>query len=397
MKTPNTLRLALACLMCLTLLPVGAAASGEPLEDAAGAEPVQMASETLIQDGAATPSGQCGDDAYWTLSEDGVLTITGTGQTRQVSWWSYRSGIKAIVIDEGITGIGDYSFNYIYSLTYVSLPSTLETIGNYAFAWNYALKEISIPEGVTSIGEGAFFSCESLEQVAVSSTVTAIGDDAFYGTPWYDSQQGDENGFFIINNILMLYLGENSDVEVPQGVTAIGGHAFSKSKAITSVTLPDTVMTIGAYAFSGCRNLTSVNIPAGVTYIDQCVFLESGVRYLTILNASCEIAQDAETLGQSGQTSLYGYAGSTTQAYAQRYGYDFVELSDTERGDVNGDGTISLKDVKKLFQYVNGQTEALDNMEAADINGDGAVDLKDVTKLFQYVNGQITELVDSEK
>jgi hypothetical protein len=58
-------------------------------------------------------------------------------------------------------------------------------------------------------------------------------------------------------------------------------------------------------------------------------------------------------------------------------------------GDTSGDGTIDLKDVTLLFQYVNGQIDALDNESAADVTGDDVIDLKDVTMLFQFVNGQI--------
>ena len=60
-------------------------------------------------------------------------------------------------------------------------------------------------------------------------------------------------------------------------------------------------------------------------------------------------------------------------------------------GDVTGDGTVNLKDVTKLFQYVNKQIDTLGDADG-DITGDGVVNLKDVTKLFQYVNKQIDSL-----
>jgi uncharacterized repeat protein (TIGR02543 family) len=62
------------------------------------------------------------------------------------------------------------------------------------------------------------------------------------------------------------------------------------------------------------------------------------------------------------------------------------------KGDINGDGTIDLKDVTLLFQYVNKQISSLNNRAAADVNGDGVVNLKDVTRLFQFVNKQINTL-----
>jgi hypothetical protein len=62
------------------------------------------------------------------------------------------------------------------------------------------------------------------------------------------------------------------------------------------------------------------------------------------------------------------------------------------KGDVNGDGSVNLKDVTSLFQYVNKQTSTVKQPAAADVNGDGVLNLMDVTKLFQYVNKQISTL-----
>jgi hypothetical protein len=89
---------------------------------------------------------------------------------------------------------------------------------------------------------------------------------------------------------------------------------------------------------------------------------------------------------------IHGYANSTAQAYAEKYGYKFEALPEVALGNLDGDDTIDLKDVTLLFQFVNGQTDALDNESVADVNGDGNIDLKDVTKLFQLVNGQIDTL-----
>jgi hypothetical protein len=70
----------------------------------------------------------------------------------------------------------------------------------------------------------------------------------------------------------------------------------------------------------------------------------------------------------------------------------FVALDAVQLGNINGDDTIDLKDVTLLFQFVNGQIDALDNESVADVNDDDTIDLKDVTKLFQLVNGQIDTL-----
>jgi hypothetical protein len=97
-------------------------------------------------------------------------------------------------------------------------------------------------------------------------------------------------------------------------------------------------------------------------------------------------------LGIPGTTTIYGYENSTAQAYAEEYGFAFEALAAVNRGDINRDNSVDLKDVTLLFQYVNGQVSALGDRSVADVNGDSKVDLKDVTLLFQFVNGQIDAL-----
>jgi uncharacterized protein YkwD len=76
--------------------------------------------------------------------------------------------------------------------------------------------------------------------------------------------------------------------------------------------------------------------------------------------------------------------------WAQEFGKTTPTYSaSTIPGDVNGDNTVSLKDVTVLFQYVNKQISTMPNGAVADVNNDDQITLKDVTRLFQYVNKQI--------
>ena len=108
----------------------------------------------------------------WALAEDGALTISGEGamtnydESVKQPWADKLASIKSIVIEEGVTSIGDNAFAGCSILESVTIADTVTTIGKSAFA-NTALTTVSIPYGITAIGENAFANCEKLETVNV--------------------------------------------------------------------------------------------------------------------------------------------------------------------------------------------------------------------------------------
>ena len=110
-------------------------------------------------------SGKCGDNLTWALTCDGVLTISGTGAmtdwnaTSHAPWNDYRATIVSVVINDGVTTIGDMAFTYCESMTEVSIPATITTIGDYAFYDCNSLATITIPASVSSIGTMALSLC----------------------------------------------------------------------------------------------------------------------------------------------------------------------------------------------------------------------------------------------
>ena len=173
----------------------------------------------------AEKSGTCGDNLQWKLTDEGVLTITGTGKMQNWHWskpspWDAGKSVKQIIIGDGVTTIGDYAFWDCPSLTSVTIPNSVTTIGKEAFYKCSSLKSVTIPNSVRTIEEGAFYKCSSL-----------------------------------------------TSVTIPNGVTTIGDYIFSDCRSLTSVTIPNSVTTIGVQAFSGCSSLTYVTIPNSVTSI----------------------------------------------------------------------------------------------------------------------------------
>ena len=84
----------------------------------------------------AAQSGTCGDNLTWTLDDAGVLTISGTGKMQEYKLfqtpWRSLSGVKEIIIEEGVTSISGNSF-YDMIPERISISSTVETIGDKAF------------------------------------------------------------------------------------------------------------------------------------------------------------------------------------------------------------------------------------------------------------------------
>ena len=205
--------------------------------------------------GAVVPtSGKCGNNLTWSYS-DGTLTIEGTGnmynytslyESRPSPWTNYRKMIHTVRIGENVTSFGDFAF-WEFSLTSMTIPTSITNIGEYAFASCSRLTNVTIPNSITSIEADTFHGCSSLTSVTIPKSVTSIGDHAFYGCSSLTS------------------------MTIPNSVTSIGQFAFERS-GLTSVTVPDSITSIGQFAFYGCISLTSVTIPHSVTSIEDRAF-----------------------------------------------------------------------------------------------------------------------------
>ena len=154
----------------------------EPAAIAAG--PVTGANlQTTIQTPRSIEpqSGTCGDNTTWSISAEGVLTISGTGAIgdyteNDAPWQSLRADITAIVIEKGITRIGNYAFHDCRVATSAVLPEGLVEIGENAFRSCGALEEIDLPPELTTIGIGAFYYTSALTSITIPGSVETFLD-----------------------------------------------------------------------------------------------------------------------------------------------------------------------------------------------------------------------------
>ena len=253
----------------------------------------------------------------WTLSDDGTLTISGTDMPDYeycgAPWYSKLKNIKEVVIENGVTSIGNRAFYECSGLTSVTIPNSVTSIGVGAFQECSGLTSVTIPNSVTSIEVGAFSGCSGLTSLTIPNSVTSIGIDAFYGCSSLTSVTIPNSVTSIGYNA---FSGCSSLTSVTIGMKNIGNSVFSGISSLKTVTILDGVESIGVSAFTGCSGLTSLTIPNSVTSIEPSAFSGcSGLTSLTIPNSVTSIGKNA-FYGCSGVKEIYSWNPTPPQAYS---------------------------------------------------------------------------------
>ena len=278
-------------------------------------------------------SGKCGANVDFVLTGDYTLTISGTGDMFDYDyntqpWKDYKYQINNVVIEDGVTGIGNYAFNYCYGLTSVAIPNSVTSIGLSAFSVCSSLTSITIPNSVTSIGSSAFSGCSGLTSVTIPNSVTSIGNSAFYGCSGLTS------------------------VTIPNSVTSIGNSAFYGC-SLKSITIGNSVTSIGSYAFQSCSGLTSVtclaeNVPTTGNYVFSGVPQSTATLYVPA--GSVDAYKAAEQWKEFGTITanlpvIISFADANVKAIC------------VANWDTNGDGELSeteaaaVTSLGEVFKY----------------------------------------------
>ena len=225
-----------------------------------------------------------------TLSDDGTLTISGNGKMKDwrnssdEAWDSNRKNIKNVIINNGVTSIGNFAFSDCTSLTNITIPNSVTSIGDYAFYGCENLINITIPNSVTSIGNDVFNGCISLTSINVdSNNEKYMSDNGVLYTKdkkiliqYPGKKEGTEylilQGVESIEDYAFWGCGNLTNIIIPNGVTSIGYSAFYRCTSLTNITIPNSVTSIGDFAFNECTSLTNIAIPDSVTSIGDHAF-----------------------------------------------------------------------------------------------------------------------------
>ena len=323
----------------------------------------------------------------WTYElKDGVLTISGEGwmnnlpSARRQPWYSQRDEITSVVIEDGITAIGDFDFYGLPNLTDVTIADSVTEIGEYAFKNCTALKNVKLPANLEIVCVSAFYGCTAFDAITIPAKVDTvqdyafarcsgvntitfegsapgIGEAAFAGitasvsypeddASWTDEVKQNYGGKLLWNQPLAWTLEDgvltiaddscmdnyDSAAQVPwnakrseitrvvlnDGVTKISDFAFYGCTNLTAVEVPESVVSIGAYAFKKCEALNSIALPANLTQIGESAFY--GCSSLTEVTFPAGIEQIADyAFARSTQLRAIAFEGNAPAIAAHAF------------------------------------------------------------------------------
>lgn len=314
----------------------------DAMEDLEGRPALGWSEKENDCSGKEDKAGAVGDNINWQL-QNGVLTLSGSGdmenyETSMPGWqaegFASSEDITSVVIEEGITSIGESAFLDCRELREVSIPSTVSSIGEYAFTQCSSLTEVEIPDAVTMLTYAVFGGCTSLAQIHFEQ-VTDIDDYVFQNTKieefpipsslasiswlaFYDADIksfraiGENSVYTVEDGILYTDRGKTlaaypagrgeDSFSIPSHVTKIGDMAMGYTENLASVTIGDSVQELGASAFQN-SGITSVVIPDSVTAVGDftffhCPWLERVTFGKGLIETSYQMFRECDALRQ---------------------------------------------------------------------------------------------------
>ncbi len=274
--------LLLAISMIFSLMPVSAVTAFAESENGG---------EVTTVDSGYCGADNGGENLKWTLDNNGVLTISGSGAMKDYTWdenvrldWYVRKkDIRSVVLDNRITHIGDYAFDKctnIESVRYtgytgnagVALPESVTTIGVHAFSDTGVTGTLKLPEHLTEIDSLAFYHSGKLNgELKLPDTVKEIGGFAFNSCGFTGKLELPASLEKIGNDAFESCSGLTGKLTFPSKMNEIDFSIFHET-GITEVVIPSSIKTVRDFAFDSCMNLKKVYLPTEIPKIYNRAF-----------------------------------------------------------------------------------------------------------------------------
>jgi hypothetical protein len=231
-------------------------------------------------------------DGAWTYSK-GTLTLS---KNSDLAWNKAfpslpAKNVKNVVIESGVTSVGEKAFKGCTSLTSVEIKGDV-FIGSYAFSGTM-LEVLKVDGAITGQGQHIFEDVNTLRTITISKGFASPEPGIFRHQVFLTSVDlGTSGATTEISGMMFAECSGLKTIVIPYGVTKIASYAFQDCSNLSTVVIPDSVKEIGVSAFNGCGKLSSVEIPSSVETIDIKAFAYCGSLKNVV------VGEGVETIGR---------------------------------------------------------------------------------------------------
>ncbi|MBR2041425.1 MAG: leucine-rich repeat protein [Oscillospiraceae bacterium] len=385
-------------------------------------------------------SGYCGGEGdgtnlTWTLTKDGVLTISGTGrmadyqnnfsgehiekpavpfgygggeyETGTAPWDFYSGSVKKLILSEGVTYIGRYAFWRMDISGELVLPSTMKELALFALCGNNFTGDLVIPEGVEKIAHNSF---QASGDYGTAYIPASLIDFKYHPFRYCDIENivvhKDNPNYCTVDGVLfskdktVIYQypqTRTGTYTIPDSVKIIESGAFEDGM-LSKIIVNGDIKSIGMVAFYSNRENLEIIFKGKVGKIENIVmayYLDVDVYFL---NGAPESAKHRYTgegmpsfddIGQGSTYNIYYLSGTEDlwefDENGLWNGYEVKPFSFHACGDVDGNGKVNVLDAN-LVRRCSAKLLELDYAQelAADVDGNGKVNVLDANLIRRY-------------
>ena len=195
-------------------------------------------------------AGQCGEDVYYIRYADGHVLLQGSGATYDYSDESTPKSvfynmpeIKSVIVQEGITKLGNALFYRCQNMQTISLPSTLTELGYRIFAQGSGefqsyggLTELTLPAGIQKLGGNALRQTD-ITEIIIPAKVSVIEDYLLSKCTKLKTVRAESS---VLGSFMFVWCSALENLTISVNCKTFGSNMLSYCESLTAITYEGT-------------------------------------------------------------------------------------------------------------------------------------------------------------